>query len=173
MGGDANSFDGLVNQVISGQVLHADGAGSAGADLSLDLMDELIDLVKPGRPDALLMAKRTRRQLNHLRRASGAVLETSVNQFGQHVLLYDGIPIVVDDWLPITETVGSDTDCSSIYAVKFGADGVMGLENGGIQVQLVGEIADQDATRHRIKWYCGMAVFSDYGLAQLDGVNGP
>ena len=49
----------------------------------------------------------------------------------------------------------------------------MGLENGGIQVQLVGEIADQDATRHRIKWYCGMAVFSDYGLAQLDGVNGP
>ncbi len=162
-----------MNQVIAGQVLHADGAGAAGADLSLDLIDELIDLVKPGRPDALLMAKRTRRQLNHLRRASGSILETTVDQFGQHVLVYDGIPIVVDDWLPITETVGADTDCSSIYAVKFGADGIMGLENGGIQVQLVGEIADQDATRHRIKWYTGMAVFSDYGLAQLDGVNGP
>ncbi len=54
VGGDANSFDGLVNQVVSGQTVHADGAGSAGAVLTIDMLDELIDTVKPGRPDALM-----------------------------------------------------------------------------------------------------------------------
>jgi len=44
------------------------------------------------------MSKRTRRKLNSLRRASGAVLESDVNQFGQRVLFYDGLPIVVDDF---------------------------------------------------------------------------
>ncbi len=168
-GSDANSFDGLVNQVISGQEITVD---ANGGPLTLDLMDELIDTVKPGRPDALLMAKRTRRKLSSLRRASGNILETGVDQFGQHVIMYDGIPCLTDDWLPIDETQGTESAASSVYAVKFGSDGLMGLENGGIQVQLVGEVQDQDATRHRIKWYCGMAVFSDYGLARLKGIDG-
>ena len=58
-GSDANSFDGLVNQVISGQEITA---GANGAALTLDMVDELIDTVKPGRPEALLMAKRTQSQ---------------------------------------------------------------------------------------------------------------
>ena len=165
---DANQFDGLVNQVIAGQEITA---GANGAALTLDMMDELIDTVKPGRPDALLMAKRTRRKLSSLRRASGNILETTVNQFGQHVVMYDGIPVLTDDWIPVDETQGTESAASSIYAVKFGADGVMGLENGGIQVELVGELETKDATRHRIKWYTGMAVFSDYGLARLKGLN--
>ncbi len=136
------------------------------------MVDELIDTVKPGRPEALLMAKRTRRKLSSLRRASGNILETSLDAFGRHVISYDGIPCITDDWLPIDETQGSESAASSIWAVKFGADGVMGLENGGIQVELVGEVQDQDATRHRIKWYTGLAIFSDYGLARLKGING-
>ena len=40
-----------------------------------------------------------------------------------------------------------------------------------IPVRLVGEVQDQDATRHRIKWYTGLAIFSDYGLARLKGIN--
>lgn len=169
-GTDPNSFDGLVNTVAAGQTIYTDGAGAAGAVLDLAHMDELIDLIKPGRPDALLLSKSARRKLSALRRASGNLLETTVDAFGRHAIAYDGIPLLVDDWIPTTETVGADSDCTSIYAIKFGTDGVTGLENGGIQVQLVGEVQDQDATRHRIKWYCGMAVFSDYGLARLAGV---
>ncbi len=71
--------------------------------MSLELIDELIDLIKPGRPDALLMAKATRRALSSLRRSSGIMLETCVNQFGQHVVMYDGIPVLTDDWLPMDE----------------------------------------------------------------------
>ena len=117
-------------------------------------MDQLIDLVRPGRPDALMISKRTRRKLSSLRRASGAVLETSVDQFGQRVLAYDGIPLLVDDFVSDTQAKGSSGNvCSSVYAVKFGqGTGVMGLEHGGIQIEPLGELETKDATRHRIKW---------------------
>ena len=167
---DTKSFDGLAVAVPGSQTKTA---GANGAALDLDMVDELIDMVKPGRPDALLMHKRTRRKLSSLRRGSGTVLETSVLAFGQHVVVYDGIPILVDDFIPIDETQGtSGAVCSSIYAVKFGPEGVMGLENGGIQVEEVGELETKDATRHRIKWYAAIALFSELGVARLSGITG-
>ena len=168
-GGNPKQFDGLVQLVTGGQVLTA---GANGAALTLDLMDQLIDTVKPGRPDALFMAKRTRRKLSSLRRASGNLLETDVDQFGRRALFYDGIPILVDDFIPITEAQGSANDCSSIYAARFGRQGIMGLQNSGVQVERVGELETKDATRTRIKWYCGLALFGTLGVARLRGING-
>ena len=166
--GDANSFDGLATIVTSGQTVDM---ADDGAALTLDKMDELIDTVVPGRPDALLMAKRTRRKLSSLRRGSGNLLETDVDGFGRRALFYDGIPIVVDDWIPVDEDQGATTgSCSSIYAVKFGSSGIMGIENGGIQVQEVGELETKDATRHRIKWYAGIILLSELGIARLEGI---
>jgi HK97 family phage major capsid protein len=149
---DAKGFDGLTKAIPAGQTI---SAGANGGALTLDQMDQTIDLVKPGRPDALLMSKRTRRKLSALRRASGNLLETDVDQFGRRALFYDGIPLVVDDFVPDTQTKGSSgAICSSIYAVKFGQGiGVMGLEHGGIQIETIGELETKDATRHRIKWY--------------------
>jgi HK97 family phage major capsid protein len=166
-GSNAKQFDGLVNLV---QVSQEISMGTNGGALTLDKMDELIDLVKPGRPDALCMAKRTRRKLSSLRRSSGNLLETDVDMFGRRALFYDGIPILVDDFIPIDETQGTETAASSIYAIKFGRQGVMGLENGGIQVERVGELETKDATRTRVKWYCGMALFGTLGLARLAGI---
>lgn len=168
-GGDAKSFDGLANIVnTSTQTL---SMATNGAALTLDKMDELIDTVKPGRPDALLMAKRTRRKLSSLRRSSGNLLETDVDAFGRRALFYDGIPIIVDDWVPVDEDQGTTTDaCSSIYAVKFGAQGIMGIENGGIQVEEVGELETKDATRHHIKWYAAIIQLSELGQARLKGI---
>jgi hypothetical protein len=165
---DTKSFDGLVNIVASGQTI---SMGTNGGALTLDKMDELIDTVMPGRPDALLMAKRTRRKLSSLRRSSGNLLETDVDAFGRRALFYDGIPIVVDDWIPVDEDQGTSTDqCSSIYAVKFGSQGIMGIENGGIQIEEVGELETKDATRHRIKWYAAIIQLSELGLARLEGI---
>ena len=149
---NAKQFNGLLNLVQAGQELEM---GTDGAALTLDKLDELIDLVKPGRPDALCMAKRTRRKLSSLRRASGNLLETDVDAFGRRALYYDGIPVLVDDFIPTDEEQGiSGAVCSSIYAVKFGRQGLMGLENGGVQVERVGELETKDATRTRVKTYC-------------------
>jgi hypothetical protein len=57
------AFDGISRAIPAAQTL---AAGANGGPLTLDLMDQLIDLVKPGRPDALLVSKRTRRKLSGL-----------------------------------------------------------------------------------------------------------
>ena len=151
-GADPKSFDGLRTAVPAGQIVDI---GANGGPLTLDLMDEVIDKVKPGRPDALLMSKRSRRKLSALRRASGNLLETDRTDFGRRALFYDGIPIVVDDNQPDNEVRGaSGPVTSSIYPIKFGQGvGVMGLEHGGLDIEEIGELETKDATRWRIKWY--------------------
>jgi hypothetical protein len=60
---------------------------------------------------------------------------------------------VVDENQPDNEVEGtSGTVCFSIYPIKFGqAEGVMGLEHGGIEIEEIGELETKDPTRHRTK----------------------
>lgn len=150
--GDANSFDGIRKLIPAAQTVDQAANGSA---ITLPKLDELVDKVKPGKPDLLLMSRRTRRGLKQARRIAGPVIETTVDQFGQQVETYDGIPIVADDFVPDNEAQGSSgAVCSSVFALKFGMNiGLMGLQHGGITVETVGELETKDATRHRIKWY--------------------
>lgn len=166
---DTKSFDGLKARIGTGS--RSLSMGTNGAALTLDKMDELIDMVD-GVPDALIMSKRTRRKLSSLRRASGNLLETDRDEFGRRATFYDGIPLVIEEWQPDTETQGSSgAVCSSIYAVKFGQAGVIGLQNGGgIQTDEVGELETKDATRTRIKWYAGMTIIDERGVARLYGI---
>lgn len=165
---DLNSFDGIRKLTPGGQTL---SMGTNGATITLDKLDELIDLVKPGSPDLLLMSRRTRRALKSLRRTTGPIIESSISQFGQQLETYEGIPIVIDDFMPDTEVQGSATTASSVYALKTGmSTGVMGMQHGGITIETVGELETKDATRHRIKWYAGMALMSELGIARLQGI---
>lgn len=164
---DAKSFDGLARLVTSGQTV---SMGTNGATLTLAKLDELIDKIMGGKPDLLLMSKRSRRKLKTLRYATGSALETEVNQFGRRITYYDGIPIGVSDWQPDTEVQGNTSDNSSIWAVSFGEGALAGLNNGGLQVENIGTLETKDATRRRIKWYCGLALFSTLKLARLLGV---
>jgi HK97 family phage major capsid protein len=179
-GVDANSFDGLATQAGTVQTAYTGLAathrafsnGANGASLDLATMDQLVDAIKPGKPDALFMSKRTRRKLSALRRSAGTLLETGVDSFGRRALYYDGIPVEVDENIPDTETQGTSTGvCSSIYAVKFGYQvGVCGLQNGSISAVPVGNLETKDAVRTRIKWYVGLAVFRPIAYARLAGV---
>lgn len=166
---DPNSFNGLHNLIEAGQTL---SAGANGGALTLGMLDELIDKVRPGKPDLLMMSKRTRRKLKDLRRSSGNILETSIGEFGQQIEMYEGIPVVVDDFIKDDRTMGTGSALSTVYAVKFGqGTGVMGLEHGGITVEHLGDLETKDASRTRIKWYTGLALFNDLGAAKLVGVS--
>jgi Phage capsid family len=166
---NAKAFDGLT-KVLNATTQEVT-TGANGAQLTLDMVDQALDLVVPGKPDAILCSKRTRRKLSSLRRASGSILETTVDAFGRHVVAYDGIPVLVDDFILDTQVQGtSGAVCSSLYAVKFGMEGVMGLEQGGITVEDVGELETKDATRWRVKWYSGLAVFSMLGVSRVKGI---
>ena len=166
---DANSFDGLDRLSVAGQTA---SMGTNGATLTLAKLDEMIDLVKGGKPEMLLMSRRTRRALTALGRVSGSgVIESNRDEFGRMSQFYDGIPIGVNDFIPDTKTVGSSSDCSTIYGVQFGEGGVVGLTGpGGLAVERVGSLETKDATRLRVKWYVGLALFNELKLARLIGV---
>lgn len=166
--GASNQPSGLKTMATGGQTR---SLGANGAAPILDDYDALIDMVKPGKPAALFMSKRTRAGLKKLRRAMNNVLDQDLNQFGQRIEFYDGIPIIVDDNISITETVGTSTDCSRVYAVQFGyGQGIMGLMNGMLQADEIGNLETKDAFRTRIKWYCGLLNFRDLALAMMTGV---
>lgn len=171
-GTDPKSFDGLHTLIPAGQRLKAAGNNANGGALTLDDIDAFIDLVKPGKPDALFLSKRSRRKLKQLRRAGGNVLEVDLDSFGRRVEFYDGIPLLADDYILDTRTVGTSTGvCSTIYAVQFGyGRGLMGLHNGGVQVEEVGELESKDAVRRRVKWYAALANFRDIAVAALEGI---
>jgi hypothetical protein len=55
--------------------------------------------------------------------------------------------------------------------VQFGyARGVMGIHNGGVQIEEVGELESKDATRRRVKWYASLVNFRDIAAAALEGI---
>ena len=145
--------------------------GVNGGSLTLDKLDELIDTVQGGKPDILLLSRRSRRSLNKLARTSGSFLEADRDEFGQMLQFYDGIPVGVSDYISDAQTVGTSTDTSTIYAFQTGEGALSGLTApGGLQVERVGSLETKDATRTRIKWYTSLALFNTVKLARLIGV---
>jgi HK97 family phage major capsid protein len=165
---NAKSFEGIDRLTVGGQSV---SMGTNGAVLTLEKLDELIDKVKGGKPDLLLMSRRTRRTLNVLARTAGSFLEADRDEFGQMVQYYDGIPIGVNDYIADNKTVGTSNDCSTIYAMQFGEGAMSGLTApGGLTVERVGSLETKDATRIRVKWYASLALFNTVKLARLTGV---
>jgi len=181
--GDATTnpeeFDGLVELIdtdaTSDRVI---AMGATGATLTLTRIDQLIDAIKGGKPDLLLMSRRSRRKLNELARAAGSNLEVGKGLLGEFVQFYNGTPIGISDWVLDTHTLASSLEtaytggpCSTIYALQFGEGALCGLSSPGlVQVESVGQLETKDATRNRIKWYCSTALFSALKAAALIGV---
>jgi len=153
-------------------------AGASGATLTLSMVDQLIDAVKGGKPDLLLMSRRSRRKVQALARAAGNNLQVGQGILGEQVQLYNGVPIGVSDWVLDTHAVSSSVEsavtggaCSTIYALRFGEGALCGLSSPEmLQVERVGQLETKDATRHRIKWYVSLALFSSVTCAALIGV---
>lgn len=162
------SFDGIDRLCDAAQVV---SMGPNGGTLTLEKLDELIDRVRGGKPDLLLMSRRTRRTLNEIARAAGGFLEADRDEFGRMVQYYDGIPIGLNDYIADDQSLGTSSDCSTIYAMQFGEGGLVGLTApGGLTVERVGSLETKDASRIRVKWYAGLALFNSVKLAKLVGV---
>ena len=177
--GVPNQFDGLIKLIATGTASDQLIAMSAtGATLTLTKIDELIDAVKGGKPDLLLMSRRSRRKIAALARAAGNNLEVGKGLLGEFVEYYNGIPISISDFIKDTHTLSGSVETaytgatnSTIYAVQMGEDGVCGLTGpGGLQVVKIGDMETKDASRTRIKWYCSLALFSNVKAAALIGV---
>jgi len=146
-------------------------SGTNGAPLSLSLLEKLIDNVKGGPPHILLMSARTRRDLNALVRAAGAIMPAEKGMFGEYIQMYNAIPIGVSDWVKDDRLVGSSFDCSNIYAFQMGESAVAGISTPEmIDVERLGKLESKDAERIRVKWYVSLGVFSAPRACMLTGV---
>lgn len=172
-GGNAKQFDGIKVLTAAGQVTPA---GANGAALTLGMLDQLIDAV-PNKPDFIMMRSGTRRAFVALLRAASGNTASMIQHpnFDVPVLAHNGVPIVVNDFLPSNETQGTANGiCCSIYAVRANElDGLHGLYGGsdaGFRVESIGTVQNKDAIRTRVKWYCGLALKSTKSLARLSGI---
>jgi len=175
---NAKQFDGirkLINTGAAGAQLVA--AGASGAALTLAMLDQLIDTIRGGKPDLLLMSRRSRRKINALVRAGGGMMETDRDQWGNFIQFWDGIPVAVSDWILDTHVVAGSVEtnatggiCSTIYALQMGEGGLCGLSAPGfITVEPIGSLETKDASRNRIKWYVSLALFSSIKAGALIG----
>ena len=179
---DAKGFDGLheILGVVTGGQDVVVGTTTTGGPGSFSELDQMIDLVKPGPPDALIMSRRSRRQIKKLARSQGWDLALSQpSQLNKPINFYNDTPIFINDFITDTEDVvdggfGGKTgdDTSSIFAVKFGAEGLHGIDGGqGITVDDLGNLETKDATRRRVKWYMAMVLMSTKALARMSGID--
>lgn len=176
--GLTNQFTGLLGLCASGQKVATSADGSA---LSFALLDALMDLVtdKDGTVEYIAMHARTIRSLKALLRGLGGagIQETLTLPSGAEVLGYCGTPVIRNDWIPIDQTQGAGTALTTVIAGTFddgsrqhGIAGLTSEVNNGIHITDVGEAEDKDEHITRVKFYCGLALFSEKGLACIEGI---
>ena len=147
------------------------GSGANGATLSLGNIDKLVDLVRGGKPDLLLMSRRSRRKIVNLARGAGTNLLIGEGKLGEVIEYFNGIPVAISDWVKDNYTVGTSSDCSAIFAFQMGEGAVCGLTSPEmIQVERLGSLETKDCTRTRVKWYVSLALFSVVKAGMLTGV---
>lgn len=172
------SFPGLIPLCAASQTVDT---GANGGALSFAWMDELMDLVvdKDGEVDYFVMHARTRRSFMELLRGLGgaSISDTVELPSGREIHAYRGVPVFRNDWIPINQTKGAGSAQTTIFAGTFddgsmqvGISGLTAEEDAGIQVVDVGESETKDEHIWRVKWYCGLALFSEKGLACADGI---
>ncbi len=188
-GGD-QEVDGVQRLVTSGQTISS--TGTNGDAIALATLDQLADLVTDnGGPKAYFMTKRTRRAVMALLRAAGGATMMEYkdatapmgNPTTVQVPMYNGIPILCSDFIPVNESKGSGSTLTSVYCATLGPDAglsviysdasldaedvnVISRGPGGLTVVDLGTVQNADVKRVRVKAYWGLVNKSEKGLAR-------
>lgn len=155
--------------------------GANGKPLDFDVLDELHDLVlsKDGVVDFYMMSRRTIRSYYALLRALGGANISEVVDLpgGRTVPGYRGVPIFANDWIPTNQSKGTGSNQTTILAGNFddgsqrvGIAGLTARGSAGIRIEDLGISEHRDERVTRVKWYCGLALFSSLALATADGI---
>lgn len=155
--------------------------GANGRSFDFDVLDEMMDLVvdKDGQVDYFLMPARTLRSyFTKLRALGGASIDSVVMlPDGTQVPGYRGVPIFRNDYIPTNQTKGSGSSQTTLFAGTLddgsrttGIAGLTAMAASGLRVVDVGESETKDDRIWRVKWYCGLALFSELGIACADGI---
>lgn len=176
---DPREFDGLRTRIGGDQLLDA-GSTNGGDPLKITHLRDLIDQTDD--PTHLIMSKKMRNLLSAAATdpAIGGYITYTQDEFGQRVTQFDGLPIVVVDYdangdqiIDFNETGsgGATATATSIYCVNMSDEGVVGLQNGIMEVRDLGELQERPVMRTRVEWLVGMAVMHGRAASRLRGIS--
>ena len=168
--------------------------GGASAPVTFRALRQLINAVRPF-ASILLMTRTMRDTLSAVSFEKGIVLSSAVpiatithsmNEFGKAVDFFDGVPIVISDYL-LQENdntggkdSGNDSGISSIYAIRFGqiSDGGLQLVVGGttggtpfFKMRELKDLEDYDAGGIRLTAYVTLALGSTRALGRIHSID--
>ncbi|AXQ68623.1 major head protein [Caulobacter phage CcrPW] len=174
---DPREFDGLRKRIVGSQRIPAGGT-NGGDPLSLQILDEAIDAVEGA--THLVMSKRMRNLLSAASRQTSVAgfITWDKTEFGERIAYYNDLPILVTDYddknvqvIDFNEACpGGGTTGTSIYVLNIGDSGVIGLQNGVMEVDDLGQVNDKPVYRTRIEWLISLAVMSGRAAARVWGI---
>jgi len=178
-------FYGINNLVDSTNMWKAAGTTTAGAALSFDLLDELMDYVTADADNfCFIMDKTNVRKLKSLYRALGGVTPEKVEigwlnpvtgeMVHKDVLAYSGIPVFRNDNIAAESTYGATSKYRVNYCAldeEAGLVGIMPDDNDpGVRFFPIGQRDLDPSEAVRLEMYVGLSLSSTKGLAQLVNV---
>jgi len=186
----STEFNGLDVLTAAGQTITAPTTSTV-VPYSFSLLDQLISKVidKDGEVDYFAVNDREiRAHMRLLRLLGGASISDVVAlPSGDTVPAYRGVPIFRNDYIPTNQDVASAVSGAgngeNLQSIVFagtlddgsrthGIAGITASNASGIQVVPVGESETKDETITRVRWYCGLANFSELGLAKANAIFG-
>ena len=185
--GLGDEFTGLIGLCADSQIVRQtddgteDGSPTNGGKLSFSMLDALLDKVtdKDATPDFIMMNARDLRSYRALLRKLGGTRPDDIFTMpsGREVMAYNGIPIFRNDYIPTNLTTGNNNKTSVIFAgtlddgsLSHGIGGLTAKNAAGISIVEVGQSETKDEEITRVRWYCGLANYSQLGLAMMTGV---
>ncbi len=170
---NTQEFDGIetlmATSAFAGQLV-----AGGNASLTFELIDAMLHKILVGDPAFIMANSAGIRKIMALLRASGGV--TYMDVAGVQVPMYNGVPLIRNDFLTADTVSGTAGTQVSIYAGSFddgtrtgGISGIM-PSVGGVQVQGVGPAEAGDYDIWRVKMYGSFAIHSVLAVAALNAV---
>lgn len=154
----------------------ANSTAAGGGPLSLSMLDRAIGLVE--RPNAIIMPKALHDRFPAAVRDNsiGGVWTNDKDEMGRPVPRYNGIEIYngyglspYGAFLPFNEVGfgGGAAVTSSIYIIRFGEDGVAGIQTQPMEVKDIGLMEDGVWYRTNVEHDSGMGIFGPFAAMRL------
>lgn len=169
-------YGGTTTTVVSGVGTQVrDNPTASSNALSMKALDEVIDLVDTSIGQrVIIMTKAMARNMLAFLRGSSTAVQMSVNEFGQRVTSYYGMPILIADQNGDQAAIADGDDGSglqSVWVAALGAGGLHMIQSGGITVTDLGEVHTAPVYRTRVEWYCGLVDEHPRCVARLADVS--
>ncbi|HBT2447571.1 TPA: phage major capsid protein, partial [Klebsiella pneumoniae subsp. pneumoniae] len=127
------AFDGIPKLMHDDQKIDI-----SGASMTFSMFDELVDAVKDLGADCIMMrSEHLRAYRALLRTVNVGPSEIMMENFGRPMLCHNGVPFIVNDFIPVADSTKADIYCLHL-SEENGVTGLYGGENAGIVVENIG-----------------------------------